>query len=265
MLFFRIFQHLLPDATAWRTTIEKRLRRFFEGLAGGPADARAFVDEVYDDLHPDTTRELSAWEQQFGLSGRGSEAERRRILDTAWKAMGGQSPHYLQSIVRAAGFDLYVHEGWIPGTAGPPGPPAVVRDPRLYTQVPMIGTVQCGEPWALCGERRAMANTWLANDPRYLVNLNLTPVAPPPIPNDDPNNPEFWQHFIYFGGPNFGDEAVILESRRADLEELLLKICPTHAWIVLLIQWIPVSAYRITLQGERRITLSGDRRVTIGA
>ena len=246
MLFFRIFQHLLPTGRAWRTLTDKVLRRFFLGLAAGaPTDAREYLDDVYEDLHPETTRELALWEKQFGLLAQGTEAERRLQIDAAWKAQGGQSPSYLQTTVRAAGFDVYIHEWWEP----PNEAPRTVRDPRDHTEVPITGTVQCGEALAQCGEPTALCNNFLANDPRYLVNENLTPWAPPPIPSD----PAKWRHFIYWGAETFGAFAYVPDTRREEFERLLLQLCPTHAWIVLLVSGnaITVDGAIVTVDGAR--------------
>ncbi len=96
----------LPDSTAWRLTIAKTLRSFFEGLAGAPADARNFVDLVFEDAFPATARDpngaLSEWEKQFGLTPSSSalEVTRRLALAAEWAATGGQSPSYLQGFCR---------------------------------------------------------------------------------------------------------------------------------------------------------------------
>ncbi len=68
MSFFRIFQHLLPSGQAWRVAIDKTLRRFFLGLSQQPELTKAYIDDVYLDLFPETTRQLNEWERQFGLS-----------------------------------------------------------------------------------------------------------------------------------------------------------------------------------------------------
>ena len=111
--FFRQIQHLLQDAQAWRTTHgNKLLRRYLEGLAENTEDAVDFIDDVSDDIWPQTTRELEEWETQFALWGSGTEQERRDVLEAAWAATGGQSPGYLQDIVQAAGFNVYAHDWW---------------------------------------------------------------------------------------------------------------------------------------------------------
>jgi hypothetical protein len=247
-LFFRTFQHLLPDSLAWR--IRQRVTpwaygdgstwgqtgllwggvaggrdidRFFEGLANFLDLPRAFIDEVYRDLFSESTRDLAEWEFQFGLTTAAAEADRRANVDAAWKSRGGQSPRYLQDVVQAAGFDVYIYEWWSSG----PGP-YVARDPRNYTDVPTLGTVQCGEPLALCGEPDALCDNFLANEPGYLVNSNLTPYAPPTVPSD----PTKWPFFIYWGGSTFGATAYVDPTRRQEFERLILKLCPAHCWLV---------------------------------
>lgn len=258
MGFLDTFKHLLPSGAAWRLTMEKTLRRFFEGLASGPEDARAFLDDVFDDLFPTSTRVLDAWEFQFGLRAPGPEitdALRRQALDTTWKAQGGQSPRYLQDIVQGAGFPLCVHDWWSSG------PPYIARNPHDYAIDPTIGLVQCGMPLAQCGEPTALCNNWLANFPRYYVNLDLTRRRPPPIPDDSTRYP----YFLYFGAEDLDGGLVdIPAERRAELEELLLRICPAHQWIVLMVRWVEFSHNRITLQSDTRVTLQGDTRVTLG-
>lgn len=238
---FRTFQHLLPRALAWRTTIATNLRRYIEGLAAFASDVRTFIDLVYLDLFPDTTRELAAWETQFALPGTGTEDARRSRLAAAWRAQGGQSPDYIQTVVQAAGFDtVFLHEWWISG------PPFVARDPRDYTTQPLLGFYQCEatSPWECFdsgpGEQLAAhCDNTLTNDPGYLVNLDLTPRAPPAVPDD----PAFWPYFLYFSGENFPEPAAVPAERLDELKELLLRICPAQQWIVLIVDPIePIEA-----------------------
>jgi hypothetical protein len=231
---FRTIQHLLPRALAWSTTIAKRLRQYLEGLGAFGADVATFVDLVYLDVLPVTTRELVTWEKQFALGGGGSEAERRAKLEAAWSLQGGQSPDYLQRTLHAAGFTtVFVHEWW---TA--PGPPWIARDPRDYISQPLIGLYQCEgtTPWECFdpapGEQLAPhCDNTAASDPGYLVNLDLTRRAPPPVPDD----PAFWPYFLYLAGETFPDVAPVPASRVAELKELILRIAPAQQWIVLII------------------------------
>lgn len=228
MLFLRLFQHLLPRAQAWRLFLGSTLRKFFEGLTGLPAAAREYADAAYGDLFPETTREIEGWEAQFGLAPASSMEVRRQNVDAAWKSMGGQSPRYLQDAMQAAGFNVFIHEWWEPGSM-----PRVVRDPRDYTTNPLFGTVQCGEADALCGEPDALCNRFWANETGYLVNKSLRGDAPPPVPDD----PTKWPYFIYWCGETFGDPAVVPTARRAEFESKLLTLCPSHQWLVTIIDY----------------------------
>ena len=239
---FTTFQHLLPRARAWQSTIRTTLRRYVKGLATFAGDVRTFIDLVYLDLFPPETRELAAWETQFALPGTGTDVERRLRLAAAWRSQGGQSPDYLQSVVQAAGFTtVFVYEWW-----GGSGPPFVAIDPRDHTSQPLIGVYQCeaSSPWQCFnpGPGQPLAphcDDHLANEPGYIVNLDLTRRAPPPVPDD----PARWPYFLYFAGEVFPELAAVDASRVDELKELLLRIAPAQQWIVLMIDPIePLEA-----------------------
>lgn len=231
-LFFRILQHLLPRSPAWQTVADKTLRKFLTGIAASGQPVRGFIDDVWDDMFPSTTRELELWEEQFGLQPTSTEADRRLELAAEWKARGGQSPHYIQTTLQAAGFPVYVHEWWSSG------PPWVARDPRTYTQTPLIGQTQCGEPLAQCGEPDARCSRLLANEVGYLVNLNWSGAAPPVVPDDSAK----WPFFLYIGDQTFPNKVNIPSTRRREFERLLLKICPAQQWIVVLVDFVDILA-----------------------
>lgn len=254
-LFLRIFQHLLPNALAWRLVVQKTLRNWFEGLAGLPADIRAFADAAYEDLFPSTTRQLAEWERQFGLLAGTSDADRRAQIAGAWQATGGQSPRYLQDTVRAAGFDVYIHEWWDTGSL----PTVVARNPRTYTNDPVLGTNRCS---GFASQRtcsafpgdQARCNRFLANETHYLVNKNLTLNAPPPVPTD----PDTWPYFLYWGGATFPDHATVPEERRAEFERLLLKLCPAQQWLVTLVDYESTADSVVSGSGDSVVSIGGD-------
>lgn len=265
--FFRVFQHLLPDSIAWRPKdkftewevgdeheigesglvisgefgVGLKLWRFIKGLAGFPDQPRKFVDDVFQDLFPDTTRELAEWEAEFGLEPIGSESARRQALAAEWRATGGQSLPYLEGVLRTAGFNVWFHECWQSTS------PFVARDPRAYTNLPLIGTYQCtgtdqDEPQCSPSGIDAngvafdqpQCNEFLVNEPDYIVNLDLTPRAQAPVPDD----PATWPFFIYVGGETFPARAQVSVSQRGAFERLLTKLCPEHHWIVTLIDYV---------------------------
>jgi hypothetical protein len=236
-LHFRAFEHLVPRALAWRLGLGKQLRRLFEGLVPSFEREREFADDVFNDLFPSTTRELEEWENQYGLEPAPSdiEATRRLALAAEWAATGGQSPAYIEGVLQTAGFDVYVHEWWASG------PPYVARNPHDYTDLPLIGTVQCSElsDQVECSENdlpgQGQCDALLANDPHYFVNLDLTRRAPPPIPAT--NITGLWHFFLYIGGETFPDLAVVPVARRAAFERLVQKLKPSQQWIVTLVTY----------------------------
>lgn len=256
-MIFRQFQHLLPKSVAWRikdgtsgwligddnsvgdpglviggNSTGSLLSRFFAGLAQALEPFSAFFDGVFGDAFPNTTRELSAWEGQFGIEPNVDDAVRRQNLNAEWSATGGQSPEYINSIIQAAGFDVWVHEWWASG------PPYITRLPKDFTLDPLIGSVQCSafadQPQCSALPDQPECNRFLANDPHYFVNKNLTNVAPPPIPDD----PATWRYFVYFGAETFPDNATVPLSRKSELERLILKLIPAQHWVVTLIDYV---------------------------
>ena len=268
--FLRTFKHLLPTGRAWRLTSNKALRWFFEGLAGIGRDIKTHVDLVWLDIWPPNTRELDNWEQQFALYGSAlSDDTRRTRLDAAWKALGGQDPHYIQKTLRDAGFDVYVHEWWQPGTEPEIGSHvcALPRNPRRYlkkryTDVTLM--VECGEPGAQCGEPWAIAGN--SRNPRGYPLVNKVYVSEPGLivlageavahsgePEASagnfysyrdvlrdyyvPPDPSKWPYFLYIGGKEFGIIARVPHERKDELEALALKISPLQQWLGFLVEY----------------------------
>lgn len=226
-LFFRIIRHLLPRARAWRLFAGSQIRQFFEGLSGLGGDTRDFVDDVYEDGFPATTRSLDEWEQQFDLRDTGlTTAQRRDRLTGAWQATGGQSPRYIQDTLQAAGFPLYVHEWWIPASA-----PVAARDPAAI--IGIEGFVQCGEPGVQCGEPEALCGNYVALG-YMLVNRTLQPIDLILAPS----NPAHWPYVLYIGDATLTGSVSIPTARRLELETLLLQIKPAQQWLAVMVKYV---------------------------
>lgn len=271
MTFLRVFKHLLPNARAWRITVDKKLRQFFEGLSGVGSDVKTFFDGVWLDIFPETTRELDAWEQQFGLRDTGiTEQERRDRLDATWKALGGQDPRYIQDTLQANGFDVHIHQWWEPGAEPAVGVKQCVtpRNPLLWLRREFTGVtllVECGEITAQCGEPFAEAGNSLEPLGYPLVNKifetipDILPLCGEALAEAGepealcgnyfefreslrnyivPNDPEKWPYFLYIGGETFGTLAQVDPKRRDEFEALCLKICPTQQWLGILVEYV---------------------------
>jgi len=257
-----IFNHLLPGARAWRITVDKPLRQFFEGLTVIDADVKEFADLIFYDIDPQTTRELEQWEAQFALPNVLTvEQDRRDRLAATWQALGGQSPRYIQDTLRNAGFDVYVHEWWEVPVVGSP----VARNPLLYLNDGSLGAlylVTCGSQVANCGNGEAVCGASLQTNAYPLVNKILIALQGVVCGSQLANcgnaeavcgarQPQYsqkqytipldsakWPYFLYIGGQAFPDHASVPTERRNELETLCLKICPTQQWLGMLIDYI---------------------------
>lgn len=270
MMFLRILKHLLPNARAWRITVDKKLRQFFEGLTGLGSDTKTFFDEVWLDIFPETTRELGAWEQQFGLRDTGlTEQGQRDRLDATWKALGGQDPRYIQDTLQSNGFDVFIHEWWEPGTEPAPGvkqcvmprnPFTVLRNDNLISGL----TITCGNPAATCGNPAATCGSSSEPIGYPLVNKLLQTVEKFQVTCGNPaitcGNPAAtcgafevfhdiekryvipldelkWPYFLYIGGEVFGEAAQVSAQRKNEFEALCLKICPAQQWLGIIVEY----------------------------
>lgn len=258
-MFLRIFQHLLPNAKAWRITVDKQLRQFFQGLTGLGSDIRTFIDLVFRDIDPQETRELDAWEAQWGLpSNLTVEQERRDRLDATWKALGGQDPRYIQDTLQAAGFDVYVHEWWADMVPTVRNPFTYLNDGTQPTQyIANCGAqkANCGHSEANCGAStqprgyplvnkvvRALignitAGMQVANCGAAQANCNSEVTSYRSKQYIIPNDSTKWPYFLYIGGAAFPDMATVPSSRRNEFETLCLKICPTQQWLGILVEY----------------------------
>ena len=256
MNFLNLFKRLLPSSKAWSLIADKMLRSFFESLSVSLGNAtKLYLDQIYLDLFPATTREFEAWDLQFGLPPNVelTEEEKRTRLDGAWKAQGGQSPRYIQDTLQNAGFDIYVHEWWVPDSD-----PPIARNPLALVSPTGIGCgeplAQCGEPDMQCGNALSIAGGEVLVNKLYVADkIGLTDCGEPTaqcgepsmqcgnysgydfrrVEYEIPTNPDFWPYFVYLCGETFGDFGVIQSGRKAELEDLALKIIPEQLWIIL--------------------------------
>jgi hypothetical protein len=243
----------------------------FEGLEDPLQDVKDEADETFFDMFPTTTTKLAEWEAQFGLRDTGlTDGERRTRLAGAWVPSDTQSPYALQMILQGAGFNVYIHEWWEPGTEaaiGVHGEPTT-RNPRAivdaeYRAEPWY--MQSGDALAQSGEPDAMTGIQLESGGGYPLSRKLTYSSPvytaqsgadgvqsgesvamtgnygtyeevteiPLIPTD----PDTWVHVFYVCDETFGDAATIPTSRKDEFETLILKHKPAQTWAVIIPNW----------------------------
>jgi len=108
----KVFDRLLPRSRAWDLVFNRVLRKFFHGLAILPKTIHEHIGSVLLEAFPQTTTRLHDHSWQLGspidFDADGLEDE---LLDE-----GGQSPYYVENLLQRYGFDLYIHEWWVPGS-----------------------------------------------------------------------------------------------------------------------------------------------------
>lgn len=264
-MFLRIFKHLLPNALAWNLTADKQLRDFFNGLTGMGEDIKEYFDLIWLDILPQETRQLDEWDDNWGLINSGlTDQQRRDRLDASWAALGGQTLAYIQATIRANGFDVYLHEWWVPGS-GFPVP--TVRNPFDWLRSSSNNVVflaACGEDLAECGEAIAvcgggteplgypLVNKIFITQKDYIAVCGADTAACGEadalcgnylnflfIQRDYsiPGDPATWPYFLYIGGETFGDLATVDPKRKNEFENLCLKLCPTQQWLGIMVSY----------------------------
>ena len=256
--WFKVFKLLSPRSNAFLLFIQKKFTKFIEGLTALPADFRQYIDEIWLDIFPDTTRSIELWEKQWGIITPALDIETRRAnVDTLWKLSGGQDQPYIEATLRAAGFDVYVHEN---------NPPV---DPDNFLSG--IFVLQAGGLNAYAGRQDAFAGRTggelLVNGPiltnvalilaiaggnnSFAGNINMNASYFEELTTFDKtyqitDDPDLWPYFFFVGGTATRnasheltaiDYAEIAPEREDEFKALLLKLKPAQSWAGLIINF----------------------------
>jgi len=242
-IFFRMFSHLLPRAAAFVITEPlRRITQFFSGLSVFGDNYKKFVDDVYDDRFPATTRDILANEGMFHPpESMLTPLQRRERLDRLWARKGGQSPSYIASILADEGFvGLNISEWWVPGTEPPVGASgcATTRDPN---------TAGAGS-YCISNKRSFTTgiNDIISRAGRELMragNINATSGRLGGANEQNiecilPLDPLCWNYIFYVHGASFGVPGTVPLFRRDELENLLMTLKPAHQWVVFHINYV---------------------------
>ena len=232
---------LLPRAKMWDTTYERNLTHTLRGFGESLDDSDSYFSSILLDLIPRHTRQLEAWERQWGLPSAGlTRDERVARLEAAWSTTGAQGPEYLQNALVTAGFDVQVHHGWQITSWGVPQ----YYDPRDYLlpsydgwatdghllgalrfKTQQAGLIGAGEPYAQAGEPRAQAG--------YFDGFITSSVRVKYVGGEEKH-----PYYVYVGGDTVPDVVEIPLARRTEFETLIRKLFPSNTWIVLRVRYI---------------------------
>ena len=229
---FKQYQHLLPRGRAFNTVIDKVLRRLFVALGTVSEDLINHVNLIGSDLIPRYTRRLTLWERQFNLADSGlTDDQRRERLRLTWRAIGGQSPDYIQTTLQNAGFIVYVHE-WFDSSGTARNPNLIIRDDGdaiVYSFELGTTGAELGTTAVELGQR--------SNAVGYLLVNKIFDNSGNRINYEVPDSSNDWPFILYIGGAVFPDSATIDSKRRDEFEELLLSISPGQQWLGVLIEY----------------------------
>lgn len=259
MNWLNIFKHLLPRSRAWRITVEKRLRQFFEGLTGLPDDVDKFFLGIMLDLWPSSTTAVNEWLKQFNLTPSGDLAQDRQTLSAAWLLNEYQSPRQIQDTLQAAGFDVYLHEWWQQPVVGSPVP----KNPFAFLSSQVEGvTALAGSDQMLAGSQNAVAGFLsivptgkslvacddtdvVCDDSIALCDNFIVPLGVPLVNKtgrlplvEIPADAQYWPFFLYIGAETFPNRAQVPLARKNEFETLLLRISPCQQWLGLLVEYV---------------------------
>jgi uncharacterized protein YmfQ (DUF2313 family) len=241
-MWLRIFKHLLPDGKAFLITIEKKLTQFFRGIANSVFPlAKSYLDSLITDLFPATTRQLDEWGDEFGfISVITDEQEKRDRLSARWQQQGGQSPYYIQTTLRNAGFDVYVHEWWLtPDGLTIQDPRQILRDalnPQIQADISTHGNDEAQHGSGQHGASTTANGVPLVNKIPFSVDAGTGEITNKDYPVS--GVPAEWVYYFYIGAEVFPNHANVLASQREEFERLILSFKPTHMHCGLLIDYI---------------------------
>lgn len=205
--------------------VARPFRKFFEGLSDLPADIRDHIAGIIGDAFPRYTDRLADWSIQMGSP----TTMTREALEAEQEADGAQSPGEFQHILQAAGFPVFVHEWWEPGSE-----PPVLRVPETYIAIPParvltndISTVQKRYRHQF-GTRSQFKSNGSVRFGTYNGYQFYTKSYPNPTTDAERTN------YFYVCGETFPDPVSIDFAVFPELERLIYKYKPAHLRCVLI-------------------------------
>lgn len=232
-----VFDRLLPRSRAFGLVIDRTFRRFFHGLGILPKTLQEHIAGLVLEAFPATTNYLADWSLFLGSPETLTAGE----LEDLWAEPGGQTPRYIQDLLQVYGFDVYVHEWWVPDSCPPEARNPIVLVPTSRVLVNDLTHIE--RKWAhQFGDGFSQFQS--DNDVRFgeYDGYHWVPKIYP-TPDDPREYPTYW----YVCGETWPEYAEIPEEGLRTLIRLIYKLKPVHTRVIL----------RVTL------TCSGDIQDTI--
>lgn len=257
----KILDALLPPGSVWSPQDGAGLDQLLDGIADGSEVTRDFLADLARLRNPELTPILDDLEKEYGVIPdiTLTDAVRRaRLLAMKTAVSGDGTADFMQTQLRAAGFDVYVHVN---------NPPV---DPRIFL-FDAPATI-CGNENAICGNENAICGGTrgdLVVNGRIYTHQFFTGTiaggllaicgyenaicrgeasfAQVPIEYEVSPDPGYWPLFFFVGGPATRDSSgAIVEietasvpiNRKDELIRSVVKYKPLHSWGGLIIQYV---------------------------
>lgn len=230
--FIKLTRQLYPTGRAFRIKLESWKAKLHEGLAISEAQAHADAHSILYSILPDnanfTALDAAQWEQRLGLITNEAVplADRKlaiyRKINHPGTIPARQHYLYLEGQLRAAGFDVYVHENRFDDGMGG----WETRTPEEVTGGPAPIVVQHGNP-PQHGDVQSGSGTW------NLIANNLDETL-----DSSFNVGGNFRSTFFIGGPYAGEFADVDANRKLEFRQLVLRIKPVQTIAYLFINYI---------------------------
>lgn len=251
----------MPPGSIWTPSDGGDLDNLLDGVGQTDSDTQDFLTALASLRSPELTIELAALEQEYGIAPDDTVADsvrRARLLAVKTASPGNGTAETMQKNLRAAGFNVYVHENT------PPIDPALFLD---LSPAAIFGNQQAvfGNASAVFGGK---LGELVVNGPTY-EHLNFSGAvfgglkaffgnenavfasgsafAQDLIGYSLPADPGYWPLVFFVGGlavrNGAGElteiaEADISLSRKTELISSIVRYKPVHAWAGTIIKYV---------------------------
>lgn len=216
----KLFKILLPTGYAHRVIDGSEKEKLIDGLEVSEQKVYSDADSVLDSMLPDnssfTASDATRMEQMLGMITNASVSlsDRKyaivRKLNHPGTILARQSRMYIESQLRLAGFNVYVHESQ-----------ASIESVMGLGQSVQLGDAQLGDAQlGMTMYVNKIANSLKASEDRSFV--------------EDVNN----KNTFYIGGLTFGSVANMDISREVEFRKLVLTLKPLNTVCYALINYI---------------------------
>lgn len=257
--FLQVIKRLLPPGRLFRLPYESTFYKLNKVIGNEAQRVKTFIDDTVNDGIPGniSVDSLVDWESDLAIQKNNalSISERNARITSKLTAQGGQGKDYLQSVLHAAGFDVYLHE-WQPGL-DPNDYIASSNDIISVGEVPQLfyeSSTAAGEPTSIAGEPNMVAGeqtTGRAYEISVLPvggfgnrvtdsgDTRITDIGDTRIVNFlSYDNSELWPAIFYICDAVFPNRAIINADREREFKTLVLSKKPVRTWALALVDYV---------------------------